>query len=53
MTVRELITILSVFPDDMEVMDYGYNEITNVEEATWEHTNYPYNKPDRQVCLIK
>jgi hypothetical protein len=53
MTVKELITILSVFPEDMEVMDYGYNEITNVKEATWEDTNYPYNKPDKQICLIE
>ena len=34
-------------------MDYGNNEITNVKEVTWEDTNYPYNKPDKQICLIE
>lgn len=52
MTVEELIRSLENFPKDMEVMDSGYMEIESVCEGTWIHTNYPYDKPDRQVVVI-
>lgn len=52
MTVRELIKELDKFPKDMEVMDANYMEIESVYEETWTHTNYPYNKPDKQVVII-
>lgn len=52
MTVKELIKQLSQFPDDMEVLDACYKEIEYVYESTWTHSNYPYNKPDKQVVLI-
>ena len=52
MAVRELIKELDKFPKDMEVMDANYMEIESVYEETWTHTNYPYNKPDKQVVII-
>lgn len=52
MTVKELICELSQFPEDMEVMDRGYDDIEKVYESTWTHTNYPYDKPDKQVIII-
>ena len=52
MTVKELIKQLSQFPDDMEVLDACYEEIEYVYESTWTHSNYPYNKPDKQGVLI-
>ena len=52
MTVGELIKELENFPKDMEVMDANYMEIESVYEETWTHTNYPYNKPDKQVVII-
>ena len=52
MTVKELIDKLKQFPEDMEVMDYLYMDIEDVHERTWEDTNYPYDKPDKQVVVI-
>lgn len=52
MTVEELIKNLEKFPKDMEVMDSGYMDIESVYEGTWIHTNYPYDKPNRQVVII-
>ena len=52
MLVGELIKELEKFPENMEVMDAGYMEIESVYEGTWIHTNYPYDKPDKQVVII-
>lgn len=52
MTVKELIDKLKQFPEDMEVMDTMYYDIESVYENTWTHTNYPYDKPDKQVVII-
>lgn len=52
MTVKELIDKLRQFPEDMEVMDTMYYDIESVYEGTWTHTNYPYDKPDKQVVII-
>ena len=52
MLVGELIKELEKFPKNMEVMDVGYLEIESVYEGTWIHTNYPYDKPDKQVVII-
>lgn len=52
MTVKELVAELSKFPDDMPVCDTCYDEIENVDERTWEDTNYPYNKPDKQILVL-
>ena len=53
MTVKELKQFLSNFPENMDVVDSSYNDIINVKETTWEDTNYPYTKPDKQVCMIE
>ena len=52
MNVEELIAELSKFPGDMHVCDVCYIEIEGVAEKTWEHTNYPYDKPDKQVLVL-
>lgn len=52
MTIRELINKLKEFPEDMEVVDTMYMDIESVYEGTWIHTNYPYDKPDKQVVII-
>ena len=52
MTVKQLIDILNQFSEDMEVMDASYLDIVNVYQGTWVDTNYPYNKPDKQVIII-
>lgn len=52
MTVKELVDRLREFPEDMEVMCSGHMDIEEVFETTWQHTNYPYNKPDKQVVII-
>ena len=52
MTKQELIKLLEPFPDDMEVVDTTFYSIDGVQESTWEHTNYPYDKPDKQVIMI-
>lgn len=53
MIVKELIEKLKEFPEDMEVMNDMYMEIDNVRYGVWVHSNYPYNKPDRQVVIIE
>ena len=53
MTVKELIERLKEFPENMEVMDYCLMEIENIYEITWQHSNYPYNKPDKQIVVIE
>ncbi len=52
MTVKELINILKMYPEDMRVAidDYIYDDI-EVTESTWVHNNYPYDKPD--VTYVK
>lgn len=52
MTVKELIEKLQEFPEDMEVVDMIFEDIETVCEKTWQHTNYPYDKPDKQVVMI-
>ena len=52
MLVIELIKELEKFPKDMEVMDADYMKIESIYEDTWIHTNYPYDKPDKQVVII-
>lgn len=52
MTVKKLIDKLKEFPEDLEVMGADYMDIEHVYERTWTHTNYPYNKPDKQVVII-
>lgn len=52
MLIKELIGELQKHPEDMEVMYSGYIDIEEVYETTWQHTNYPYNKPDKQVVII-
>ena len=54
MTVKQLKQKLDKFPDDMPVTtmnDISWCDIDNpdfieVTKCTWEHTNYPYDKPD-------
>lgn len=53
MTKKELIEKLEPFPDDMEVYDYSYMEVEDVKEGVWEHTNYPYDKPDKKIIIIE
>lgn len=53
MTVKELIERLKEFPEDMEVMNDMYLEIYNVRRGVWVHSNYPYDKPDREVIIIE
>lgn len=53
MIVKELINCLNNFPQDMEVVDGCFDEIISVKQVTWEDTNYPYTKPDKQVCMIE
>lgn len=53
MTVKELIEELQKFPEDMEVLLADYETVEEVFEGTWTHTNYPYNKPDRQVVCLR
>lgn len=52
MTVKELIEKLKMFPDDFEVVDNMFEDVS-VYEVTWVHSNYPYDKEDRQVVMIK
>ena len=52
-TVQDLINELKKFPLNMEVRDYDFEKIEKVEIKTWQHTNYPYNLPDKDyVCLF-
>lgn len=52
MTVGELIEVLSKYDKDMKVVDYMFDEIQDVKEDTCIDTNYPYDKPDKQVVRI-
>ena len=52
MTVRELKEELSKFDDDMEIHDCSGYEVEGVEERTWTHDNYPYDKSDKQIVVI-
>ena len=52
MKVRELKELLNQFDDELDVMDSCYNDIDGVVEGVWEHTNYPYNLPDKRVVLL-
>lgn len=52
MTVKEVIEELQKFPQDMEVCDAFFEDVETVIEATYIHTNFPYDKPDKQVVII-
>ena len=52
MTVKELKDILSQVDEELEVFDYSFVEVEEVRIVTWEHTNYPYNLPDKKVLMI-
>ena len=52
-TVQDLINELKKFPPNMEVRDYDFEKIEKVGIKTWQHTNYPYNLPDKDyVCIF-
>lgn len=61
MTVKQLIEELQKFPEDMPVTIL--NDISwvtkndphylQVKQTTWEHTNYPYDKPDFHYINIE
>jgi len=53
MTVGELIDRLQQFPKEMRVVDYMYDDIINIKATTWTDSNYPFNRPDEQVCMIE
>lgn len=51
-TVQDLIDELKKYPLDMEVRDYDFEIIEEVKIKTWQHTNYPYDKPNKDyVCI--
>ena len=52
MKVCELIKELSKYDDDMEVYDCSGYEVEGVENRTWIDSNYPYDKPDKQIVVI-
>ena len=52
MTIKELKDILSQLDEDLEVIDCTFEDIEGVRIVTWEHTNYPYNLPDKKVVMI-
>lgn len=46
-TVKELINILSKYPDDTAVaVNYDIFDPVIVNMRTWIDSNYPYDKPD-------
>lgn len=53
MKVSELIEKLKRYDDNMEVYDSTGCEVENVRLTTWSHSNYPYNKPDKQIVVIE
>ena len=53
-TVSEFIEKLKEFPQDMPVgIEYNPFDEIEIEIKTWEHTNYPYNKPDLEFVNIQ
>lgn len=52
MTVKQLIENLQQFPEDMEVL-IDWDDIDIIKQVTWTHSNYPYNKPDKEVVLLQ
>ena len=52
MTVSQLIDDLKKLPQHYEVYDGNWEPVEYVCTATWEHTNYPYNKPDKEIVVI-
>lgn len=52
MTVEQVIAELSKYPKDWEVYDGNWELVEKVYQETWEHTNYPYDKPAKQVVII-
>ena len=52
MTVNQLIDMLKKMSQDLEVYDSSWQPIEQVCIATWEDTNYPYNKPNKEVIVI-
>lgn len=53
MTIKEIIEKLKEFPEDMEVVDSSYDSINEIYPSVWIHSNYPYNKPDKAVIVIR
>lgn len=53
MTVGELIEKLQQFPKEMDVVDYMYDDITNVKETTWADGDYPFHDQGKQVCMLE
>ena len=53
MTVKQLIDKLQEFPDDMPVATINVINLGDIDDPdfiqvkiyTWEHSNFPYNKP--------
>lgn len=52
MLVEDLIKELEKHDPKLEVYDCSGYEVEGVEERIWEDTNYPYNKPDKQILVI-
>lgn len=52
MSVSQLIDMLKKMPQDLEVYDSSWELVEYVCTATWEHTNYPYDKPDKEIVMI-
>ena len=53
MTIKELMERLKEFSEDIKVIGACGMEIEGVYEGIWIHTNYPYNKLDEKVVIIK
>ena len=52
MKVKKLMENLKKYDEDLEVYDGCGLEIEEVFERILEDTNYPYNRPDKQVLII-
>lgn len=52
MSVSQLIDLLKKMPQELEVYDGSWMPIESVCTATWEDSNYPYNRPDKEIVII-
>ena len=53
LTVNDLINKLKEFPEDMPIsINMAGETIEDVAIQTWVHSNYPYNKPDKDYVVI-
>lgn len=52
MSVSQLIDMLKKMPQELEVYDSSWEPVEYVCTAVWEHTNYPYDKPDKEIVMI-